>query len=439
MIKPALDHMPTEILAGICWHLCSHCTNDHLSHYPQPNSLATPDPRKLWEKPSAEVTTSLVSLARTCRVLNRVATPYIYHNIDARGWPEEKITEFLRDRRQLQKRSCIRRLTYQLDPFPLYTLLCRMPGLQLLSLVDRLSFGQALASKTQKRLHDLRYLHLESTSPTPTRDLSTLENLFEMAPNIKTIAIKSGYIEWKGNPHNSPRAPLANLTCLELFNVIVDPETLGKILEKCRPLESFIYVGQHVGSVTPSSLELALNKSSSTLRHLECCWHSLDEAPRMPLRLRSLKGFERLQTLVLGGDALSIGTSCEDEATHILQGSNLDSTSLTELLPTSIAKVRIDSKHLHKGMYQPMVALCQAKQAGSFPELRSFLQTNFDVSGVPYTLRDLSELSDRDGVSFKQEARSVFPPPVARPPVIIRRVRARGPLLVATLLDQDSP
>ncbi|KAG7418764.1 hypothetical protein Forpe1208_v002208 [Fusarium oxysporum f. sp. rapae] len=101
MVKPAFDHMPPEILADICWYLCSHCINDHLSHYPQPNSLATPEPGKLWEKSSAEDTTGLLSLARTCRDLNKAATPYIYHNIDARGWPEEKITEFLRDRRQL--------------------------------------------------------------------------------------------------------------------------------------------------------------------------------------------------------------------------------------------------------------------------------------------------------------------------------------------------
>ncbi|WJG35030.1 uncharacterized protein FOBCDRAFT_238211 [Fusarium oxysporum Fo47] len=157
MIKPALDHMPPEILADICW-------------------------------PSAEDTTGLLSLARTCRVLNKAATPYIYHNIGARGWPEEKINEFPRNRRRLQERSFVRRLTYEVDPFPLYTLLCRMPGLQLLSLVDRgNSFGQTLASKAQKKLHDLRYLHLKNTHIKAVRDLSTLENLFEMALNIKTL------------------------------------------------------------------------------------------------------------------------------------------------------------------------------------------------------------------------------------------------------------
>ncbi|CVL06060.1 uncharacterized protein FMAN_03953 [Fusarium mangiferae] len=438
MIKPALDHMPPEVLAEICWHLCSHCTNDHLSHYPQPNSLATPDPGKLWEKPSAEVTTGLLSLARTCRVLNNAATPYLYHNIDARGWPEEKITEFLKGRRQLQERSFIRRLTYELDPFPLYTLLCRMPDLQLLSLVDRGSFGQTLASKTQKKLHDLRYLHLESTSPTHKRDLSTLENLFEMAPNIKTFAMKSGHIEWKGNPRSSPKGPLANLTCLKLFNVSVDPLALEEILAKCDPLESFVYISQRGVSAMPANLSFALDKSSSTLRYLECCWHSIHDAPSVSLLLRSLKTFERLQTLVLGGDSLSIGISGNDDATSAFYVKNLDPASLTELLPASIVEVRIDSKHLHKDMYQPMVVLCQAKQAGSFPELRTFLQSNFDASEVPYTLGDLNQLSERYGVSFKQEARSVFPLPVARPARLIRRVPARrGPL--AWAMDQTSP
>ncbi|KAF5230285.1 hypothetical protein FANTH_13931 [Fusarium anthophilum] len=333
MIKPALDHMPAEILADICWHLCSHCTNDHLSRYPQPNSLASPDPGKLWEK-SSEVTTGLLSLARTCQVLNNAATPYIYHNIDATGWPEEKITEFLRDRRQLQKRSFIRRLTYEVDPFPLYTLLCRMPGLQLLSLVDPPSVGQTLARKTVKKLHDLRYLHLESTHPAYVRDVSTLD-LFETAPNIKTLIIKSGLLEWEDKLHDSPKVPFANITWLKLFNVDVFAKTLERILEKCGLLESFIYICQRDG--------------------------------------------------------------------------------LIELLPASIVNVRIDSKYLHKDMYQPMVALCQAKQAGSFPKLRSILQSNFDISQVPYTLGDLSELSERYGISFKQEASSVFPPPVARP------------------------
>ncbi|KAI8414485.1 hypothetical protein FOFC_04097 [Fusarium oxysporum] len=216
-----------------------------------PNSLATPKPGKLWGRPSAEDTTGLLSLARTCRVLNEAATPYIYHNIDARGWPEEKITEFLRDRRQLQERSFVRRLTYEVDPFPLYTLLCRMPGLQLLSLVDRgNSFGQTLASKAQKKLQDLRYLHLKNTHIKAVRDLSTLENF----------------------------------------------------------------------------------------------------APMLSLRLRSLETFERLQTLVLGGDSPFIGISCKDEATHTFTVKTLDPASLVELLPASIVEVRIDSKHLH-GVY----------------------------------------------------------------------------------------
>jgi len=419
MIKPALDHMPPEVLADICWYLCSHCTNDHLSHYPQPNSLATPDPAKLWEKPSPEVTTGLLSLARTCRVLNTAAKPYIYHNIDARGWPEEKITEFLKGRGQLQERSFIRRLTYELDPFPLYTLLCRMPDLQLLSLVDRGSFGQTLASKSQKKLNDLRYLHLESTSPTHKCDLSTLENLFEMAPNIKTLAIKSGDIKWKGNPRKSPTVPLANLTCLKFFNVSFDPLALERILKKCNPLVSFIHISQRRESARPANVASALKKSSSTLRYLECCWDSIYGAPPPSLLLRSLKIFERLQTLVLGGDSLSIGIAAGDDVTHAFYVKNLDPTSLTELLPTSIVEVRIDSKHLHKDMYQPMVVLCQAKQAGSFPELRTFLQSNFDASEVPYTLGDLNQLSERYGVSFKQEARSVFPTPVARPARVI--------------------
>ncbi|KAJ4109334.1 hypothetical protein NW765_004220 [Fusarium oxysporum] len=291
-------------------------------------------PGKLCGRPSAEDTTGLLSLARTCRVLNKAATPYIYHNIDARGWPEEKINEFLRNRRRLQERSFVRRLTYEVDPFPLYTLLCRMPGLQLLSLVDRgNSFGQTLASKAQKKLHDLRYLHLKNTHIKAVRDLSTLENLFEMALNIKTLVIESHHLEWKTDAEDPPTMPLANLTCLKLFN---------------------------------------------------------------------------------------------DEATHTFTVKTLDPASLVELLPASIVEVRIDSKHLHGGMYKPMLALGQAKQAGSFPELRSFLQSNFDVSVVPYTLRDLSELSERYGISFQQEAGPIFPPPVACPRrAVIRPGRMR--------------
>jgi hypothetical protein len=135
----------------------------------------------------------------------------------------------------------------------------------------------------------------------------------------------------------------------------------------------------------------------------------------LSLLLRSLETFERLQTLVLGEDSLFIGISCEDEATHTFTVKTLDPASLVELLPASIVEVRIDSKHLHGGMYKPMLALGRAKQAGSFPELRSFLQSNFDVSVVPYTLRDLSELSERYGISFQQETGPIFPPPVACP------------------------
>ncbi|KAF5970059.1 hypothetical protein FCOIX_10644 [Fusarium coicis] len=413
MTKPALDHIPAEILVNICWHLCSHCANDHLSHYPQPNSFRTPDPGELWEGSSAEVNTGLPSLARTCRVLNSVATPYIYHNIDAKRWSEQKINEFLKDRRQLHKRRFIRRLTYELDPFPLYTLLYRMPDLELLCLVDRGTFGQTLASGGQKKLHNLRYLHLErGTSSGSTRNLITLENLFEMAPNIKTLVINSGVLKWKAKLGDSPKVPLANLTCLKLYDVSAKQRTVKDILDNCGPLESFIYVGQRVGCVTPWGLELALNRSSSTLRHLECCWHSLDGAPLAYSLIRSLKAFEKLETLVLGGGSLAIGVFGEGTS-HI---NELDPTSLVELLPASIVEIQIDSKRVHKGLYQPMVALCQAKQAGSFPKLRSFLQSNFDVSQVPYTLGDLSELSERYGVSFKQEARSVFAPPAARPP-----------------------
>ncbi|KAF5632381.1 uncharacterized protein FTJAE_7491 [Fusarium tjaetaba] len=390
MNKPALDHMPPEILADICWYLCSHCTNDHLSHYPQPNSLATPDPGKLWEKPPAEVATGLLSLARACRVLNNAATPYIYHNIDVRRWSKKKITEFLNGRRQLPETSFI-----------------HCP-----------SFDETIPEKPQEKLHDLRYLHLESTSSTHTRDLSILEGLFEMAPNIRTIAIKSGDIGWDEYLNAFPNVPLANITCLKLFNMIVESYALEEILYNCRPLESFIYISQRGRNVTPSKLQYTLHKSSPTLRYLECCWHSIDgddyEAPMMPLLIRSLKMFRRLQTLVLGGDSLSIGIPGKDDANNAVYVKNLDPTSLVELLPASIVEVRIDSKHLHKDIYQPMVALCQAKQAGSFPELRSSVQTNFDVSEVPYTLRNLSELSDRYQVAFKQEVGSVFPPPLAR-------------------------
>ncbi|KAF5618551.1 hypothetical protein F52700_12071 [Fusarium sp. NRRL 52700] len=436
MIKPALDHMPAEILADICRHLCSHCTNDRLSHYPQPNSLATPDAAILWEKPSARMTTGLLSLARTCQVLNNAATPYVYHDIDAKRWSEQEINEFLKDRRQLHKRSFIRRLTYELDPFPLYTLLYRMPNLQLLSLIDRGTFGQTLASKSQKLL-DLRYLHLErSTSSGSTRDLSTLENLFEMAPNIKTLVINAGVLECKAKLCNSPNVPLANLTCLKLYNVSVNLRILKGLLDNCGPLQSFIYICQGEGSVTPSILPFALSKSSSnSLRYLECYWHSTHLASLESSLLHSLKMFERLETLVLGGTSDSIrllgaGTSHAKE---------LDPTSLTELLPASIVEVRIDSEHLHKDMYQPMLALCQAKQAGSFPKLRSFLQGNFDVSRVPYTLGDLSELFERYGVSFKQEATSVFPPAVTRSRLRLI-FQVAGPLSPPVVtLTQESP
>ncbi|KAF5607298.1 hypothetical protein FPANT_915 [Fusarium pseudoanthophilum] len=414
MNKPALDHMPPEILADICWYLCSHCTNNHLSHYPQPNSLATPDPGKLWEKPAAEVTTGLLSLARACRVLNNAATPYIYHNIDVKRWSEKKITEFLKGRHQLQKRSFIRRLTYRFKPFSSYTLLSRTSGLQLLCLVDSFSFDLTFPDKTQEKLHDLRYLHLKNTNSMAYLDLSALEGLFEMAPNIKTLVIESGFLDWNGNLHESPNVPLANITCLKLFNVSVNPDVLEGILNKCGPLESFIHIFQGGRSVTPSNLRYALRKASPTLRYLECWWDFIWGVPTICLLLHSLKGFRRLQTLVLGGNSLSLGISGNDDATHTFYVKNLDPTSLVELLPASIVEVRIDSKRLHKNMYPSMVALCQAKQAGSFPELRSFVQTNFDVSEVPYTLRDLSELSDRYQVSFKQEARSLFPP-VARP------------------------
>ncbi|KAF5965361.1 hypothetical protein FBULB1_12262 [Fusarium bulbicola] len=286
-------------------------------------------------------------------------------------------------------------------------------SLQLLSLIDCGFFGQTLASKSQKKLHDLRYLHLEErTNLTSTRDLSTLENLFEMAPNIKTLVIESGVLEWRKKLHDSPKVPLASLTCLQFFNVGVNLKALAGILDMCGPLESFIYMCQRGGSEIPTTFPFVLSKSSSnSLRYLECCCHSTVITPPLFPLLRWLKTFERLQTLVLGGVSLSIGLFGEGTS----HAKELYPTSLIELLPASIVNVRIDSKHLHKDMYQTVVALCQAKRAGSFPERRSILLSNFDVSQVPYTLGDLSELSKRYGVLFKQEATSVFPPPVARP------------------------
>jgi hypothetical protein len=160
------------------------------------------------------------------------------------------------------------------------------------------------------------------------------------------------------------------------------------------------------------------------LRYLEYFWQTGITGPSTILGSFREPEFSKLNTLVLGGTSLfTIGTeSMEMEAR--------DPTSLVKLLPPSIVEVRIDSQHLHEGMYRPMVALGEEKRAGLLPELRSFLQSSFDASKVPYTLDNLRELSERYRISFQQEAGSIFPPPEfifrATRPDVISILRARS-------------
>jgi hypothetical protein len=100
----------------------------------------------------------------------------------------------------MEQRSKIRSLTYQPNRFPLYTLLCRTPELQLLSLMDRgygYGFADCQTLKTDKSLGSLRYLYLRTGRSRPDYpcNLSNVVNLFVMAPNIKTLAIELGQLE----------------------------------------------------------------------------------------------------------------------------------------------------------------------------------------------------------------------------------------------------
>ncbi|KAF4335830.1 hypothetical protein FBEOM_10324 [Fusarium beomiforme] len=212
----------------------------------------------------------------------------------------------------------------------------------------------------------------------------------------------------------------------------INPYILHWVLEECDLLESFIFIAGSDKEITPEILTKALRKSQSTLRHVEYFWDSgtVFDPSEIP---GSFRDFGRLKTLVLGGPSLSLEFSRWPRPTGTMDSKCLYAVALVELLPPSISEVTIDLQHLHGSMYVALRTLGQAKQAGSFPELRSVLLSNFDTNKVSYTSEDLQDLSERYNITFRPETKSVFPDPpeishtarmpVPLPSMVVRRSR----------------
>ncbi|KAF4949757.1 hypothetical protein FSARC_13404 [Fusarium sarcochroum] len=445
MFQPqaSLPHLPAEILHLICRDLCSHCQAEAFGRYPQKDAgRASPPLRKLWlwvdrhEKFSA-----LLRLSETCRSLHTFVLPYLWHHAGLEDHTELGIALFLlmtndrpdwtamvssltlkpkllqpSGRKRLLDMSKQRNMIGQektlegrnalpemfLRGLTLDLLLSMMPNIQQLRITtnDDTFYGRFLPESS--KFESLRYLHIEE--PPRQRgfgfscNLNRVEALFDKAPNLETLVMKVGALSWSSSPRQTH---LGNLRCLKLVNCLVPVNQLERLIKPCTQLESFIFIShwEVKNGTTLQALPNALSALRQTLRYLEIYWfvqpsdHSTSPSDSI---IGSLKDFSSLENLILGGPSARLEPG---------EG-NPSKDSLVNFLPPSIHSVVIEGQHL---LYEPMVALAAAAKQGSFPKLKYFRQTLFDIEETSYTRDSLRELTKQSKILFRDQPETVFP------------------------------
>ena len=302
--RPLLS-LPLLVLVGIAEALCPHCTE---------NQLEKP---QRWETPIhfdggrdlLSGTRALVNLAATCKDLNAIVTPILYHQ--PQGHPKQRVS-LLRtlDRRpDLARRVKVLRLDYDYDPdienendrafilelvaryrqpttpqpdadteddkqpddkrvdgdFRLNLLLAMCPNLETFSTgLDYFYEIDLLRPASLTRLKDAYVAHRDTELGI---HLESLRGLYLAAPHIETF---TSYMT-----ASVGREPLhlSNLRHLRLEQSAISAGCLRALLQSCPQLESFLYEagGAHISfeQFSVRSLRKLLLRYVPRLKHLE--------------------------------------------------------------------------------------------------------------------------------------------------------------------------
>ncbi len=302
-----LDSLPLLVLTGIAEALCPHCTED-------PNLQP-------WETPiqfgggSALLapTSALANLAATCRVLNSVVTPILYHQPQCDPGQRIRLLRTLDRRPDLARRVKVLRLDYDcghdskdehdrafvLDlvaryrqpttppanadtedgtlrgrpedkkvdgDYPMNLLLAICPNVEKFSTgLDYFWDFNLLRPASLMHLKDIYVAHRDTELGI---HLNALRGLYLAAPPIETFTC------FMAAGDDSPEPfPLANLRHLRLEQSAISTRCLRALLSSCPQLESFFYEAGG-GLISPdqfsvTSLRKLLSRYVPRLKHLE--------------------------------------------------------------------------------------------------------------------------------------------------------------------------
>ena len=396
-----LDGLPVELVDEIIKPLCPYCT-------------PVRSPRSKYT--GAE---TLLRLTRTCKLLNAVATPHLYHHpLTSRWWLLAR-TLVVRPDLGLHVRSLLDNDKVRERPFagneapesfPIEVLsrfadsaLARATEEERDAIVDTRVPWQVQTSwcdssetldmlvslcpavkeidarvrtfntpnmfiwSAPGSLPELKHLTLRHLSLGPSLSLNLLAQIATAAPNLARVTL---YDVKQGADSPQTLPAMANLVTLSLWKTALCPQTLRNVLAACPKLRSFYYLSAPPGAretVTRSEMARALVSAAPNLTTLVLSFHPVGRVhlDATDVTMPSLVGLSRLQNLTLNLDCvLPAGMS---SAAPVL---SLDPELLVRLLPTSIRALCLPWTGLNFEVLSPVLLRLAFAISTRFPSLK---------------------------------------------------------------------
>lgn len=353
---------------------------------------------------------ALLQLTRTCKLVNAVATPHLYHHpMTSRWWllartllarpdlglhvrslldndklrhrpiaentvlapfPTEVQSHFADSalaRATEEERHAITdtslpwrdRMTWSDSSETLDMLVSLCPDVQeIIAIVGTLNTPNILIWSPQASLPNLRRFKLSKSSPGAGLSLNLLAQVATAAPNLTSVALFA--VEQNASSLQTLPA-MPSLVALALRDAAICSETLRKLLAVCPNLQSFTYHAAPPGAherVTRTEIAHALVGAAPNLTSLELILDPDDPMNLAPtdLMMPSLAGLSKLEHLTLTLDCVLPGGS-----SRAIPITSLSSMLLVNLLPASIRTLSL----LWFGLYfsvasEPLLRLASA-------------------------------------------------------------------------------
>ena len=399
------DRLPVELVAEITESLCPYCSLESWTRNYIPGS-------------KYDRTAALLRLTRTCKLLNAVATPHLYHHpLTSRWWLLARTLVTRPDLglhvRSLLDNGKVRERAFAgdeaLESFPVEVLshfadsaLVRATEEERIAIVDTRVPWQVQSSwcdssetldmlvslcpalreidarvrifntpnvliwSAPGSLLELKRLTLRHVSLGPSLSLNMLAQAATAAPNLASVIlydVKQG----AGSPQTLP--PMPNLVYLYLGNIAVCAQTVRNLLAACPNLQSFSYLSAQPGAhetVTRSEMARSLVRAAPNLTTLVLAFHPVGGADPTDTAMPSLAGLSKLENLMLNLDCvLPAGMS---SAAPVL---SLDPELLVRLLPASTHTLSLPWTGLNLKVLSPLLLRLASATPSRFPSLKS--------------------------------------------------------------------